>query len=40
MTKHGDDILSVAPGEGLLLFVYDNILKSDAMPMEEIVNFF
>ena len=32
--------LSVAPGDGLFLFVHDNILKSDAMPIEEMVNFF
>ena len=40
MTEHGNDILSVAPEEGLVLFVHDNILKSDAMPIEKIGNFF
>ena len=35
ITEHGDDILSVAPGEGLFLFVHDNMLKSDAVPIEE-----
>ena len=40
MTEKSDDIVSVAPGESLFLFVHDNILKSDAMPIEEIVNVF
>ena len=40
MTEHGDDILSVSPEEGLFLFVHDNILKSDAIAIEEIVTFF
>ena len=39
MTEHGDDILRVALEEGLFLFVHD-ILKSDAMPIEEMVNFY
>ena len=40
MTEHGDDILIVSPEEGLFLFVHDNILKSDTIAIEEIVNFF
>ena len=39
MTEQGDNILSVAPG-GLFLFAHYNILRSVAMPFEEIVNFF
>ena len=35
MTEHGHDIFSVAPREGLFLFVHDSILKSDAMAIEE-----
>ena len=36
MTEHGDDT-RVSPAEGLFLFVYD---VTDAMPLEETVNFF
>ena len=40
MTEHGGDILSIVPEGGLFLFVHDNILKSDAMPIGEMINFF